>query len=69
MKLYMIDLRSRHAYSPAYVVANDPTEAYNKLRKHLDDTEYGTGQDRELVAVHQIAAAPEHCSTIPKLFI
>ena len=47
---------SRTPYGIAYVVALDPTAAYEKLKKRLDDEEMGFESERELDTVSLIAS-------------
>lgn len=53
-KLYLIQTAG---LSPKkfYVIAPDPTTAYNKLRSLLDEQEYGFEKDRELLSITTIA--------------
>jgi hypothetical protein len=43
------------AYGTAYVVASDPTEAYKKLRRFLDNEDLGFRSERELDTIEVIA--------------
>lgn len=42
-------------YFHPYVLANDPTEAYNKAKKVVDEKDYGFASDRELKSIELIA--------------
>lgn len=71
-KLYLVTLRGMlsnitgPAFGNAYVVATDPTEAYAKLRKRLDERDVGFSKDRELGSVTLIAESADYpdCGTI-----
>ena len=43
----------------AYIIAEDPTEAYVKLRTKLEEWDYGFKKDRELKSVKVIAVETE----------
>ena len=61
MKLYKIVLKGLHycgcgaALGTSYVVAEDPTTAYKKLRAYLDENDVGFQRDRELDRIELIA--------------
>ena len=65
MKLYKVTCRGMTsnyigvAHGAAYVVANNPEEAYSKLRSHLDKHNLGFRKDREL---HTIELVAEDCT-------
>ena len=60
MKLYRVKLKgspshgSVDCYTP-YILANDPTEAYKKIRKILDEKDYGFESDREMQSIELLA--------------
>lgn len=56
-KLYMVRLRGLGGsrYNPAYVVAKDAGEAYNKVRNYLDKENIGFGKSREMKTVTLLA--------------
>jgi non-ribosomal peptide synthetase component E (peptide arylation enzyme) len=60
-KLYRVTLRGMTynstgiAYGVSYVIAKDPNEAYQKVRKFLDDNDIGFTRYRELDKVELIA--------------
>lgn len=69
MNLYKLILRATHSqYSPCFVVAEDPTSAYNKVRQYLDEKDYFFRSERELESIELIASADETIE-IPALFI
>lgn len=51
MKLYKIENR----IGTYWVVANDPTEAENKLLKILNQYDYGLSNDRKIITITVIA--------------
>jgi len=53
----------------AYVVASDPTEAYNKLRSYLEKKEIGFRKDRELHTVELLASDYEYNDINTMLFL
>ena len=52
--------------SSFFVVASDPTAAYEAVREHLDRRNLGFADDRELESVRVLAEATEYpaCRTI-----
>jgi hypothetical protein len=57
MKLFRVTLRGLYAtkYGASYVVAPDPTTAYQMVRAKLDDKDYGFDKDRELHSIELLA--------------
>jgi len=61
MNLYRVKLRGMQssrtgiAYGDSYVLAEDPTEAYQKIRKFLDEADLGSLRDRELESLELLA--------------
>lgn len=53
----------------AYVVAKDSNEAYLKVRKYLDEKDYGFYQDRCLDSVTLVADSYEHAIKPTMLFL
>jgi hypothetical protein len=53
----------------SYVIATDPASAYNKVRKWLDEKDYGFKHDRELSSIHLIAEDHEYTGVRTRLFI
>ena len=74
-KLYRVFLRglSSNAVSVgesgSYVVANDPTEAYLKVKRELDRKNYGFTRERELDRVEFIAEAYDYTNAPNKLYL
>jgi len=65
-KLYRVTLRGM-TYSTtgivegiSYVVATGAEEAYQKVKKRLDDKDYGFSKDRELDKVELLASTYEY---------
>lgn len=75
MNLYKVTLRGMTSSSITmihginYVVASDPTTAYNKVRKHLDENDIGFSSDRELDKIELIASSKDYNDTKIKLFL
>lgn len=61
VKLYKVTLKGMNysstgvIYGSSYVVAEDPNEAYKKVRKFLDENGIGFSKDRELDKIELIA--------------
>lgn len=53
----------------SYVVAKDPTEAYLKVRRWLDEKDYGFLHDRELDSIELLAEDDEHTEVRTRLFL
>ena len=51
MKMYKIKIRTYKKGCVNYVVANNPTEAYQILRKYLDEKDYFFEKERELDSI------------------
>ena len=73
--LYKVTLRGMTTSSTGmihginYVVATDPTEAYNKVREYLNYSDIGFGSDRELDKIELIASSKDYNDTKIKLFL
>jgi hypothetical protein len=64
LKLYRVETQGMTssfigstAHGVAYVVAIDPSEAYEKLRAYLDEHNFGLSKERELKSITLIAEA------------
>lgn len=74
-KLYRVTLRGMTHSSTgviegvSYVVANNTEEAYQKVRKRLDDKDYGFPKDRELDKVELLASTYEYTGTRTLLYL
>lgn len=59
MMLFKVTLKgmtiSPNAYGISYVVADDPTSAYLKVKKFLEENDLGFSRDRELHSIELIA--------------
>ena len=75
MKLYRVKLRGmQHStvstrYGISYVVAEDPTKAYNLVKKYVDDEDLGFSQDREMESVELLAETGGYPGCLTQLFI
>lgn len=74
-KLYRVTLRGM-TYSTngvvegiSYVVAAGAEEAYQKVKKRLDDKDYGFRKDRELDKVELLASTYEYTDTKTLLYL
>lgn len=74
-KLYRVTLRGM-TYSTtgvvegiSYVVATGAEEAYQKIKKRLDDKNYGFREDRELDKVELLASTYEYTDTKTLLYL
>lgn len=70
MKLYLVRCHGMQttaggqvAWGQAYVAADDPTEAYRKLRAFLDKEDLGFSQEREMLSIELVADSEryQHC--------
>ncbi len=74
-KLYRVTLRGLNgweagvSYGVSYVVAKDPTEAYQKVRDYLDEKKYGFGYERELEKIELLAEAYDYAMCKTMLFL
>jgi hypothetical protein len=75
MRLYRVTLRGMThnstgmAYGVSYVVASDPTSAYQKVRDFLDKNDIGYSKDRELDKVELIADTYRYNDTRTILYL
>jgi hypothetical protein len=71
MNLYRVTLRGliMSPWGTSYVVATDPTAAYEAVRVKLERRDYGFRTDRELSKVELIACAEEHHNTPSQLVL
>ena len=60
MKLFKVNLRATGDYSCFYVIASDPTIAYNKVRKYMDDEDLCFSHDREMESIELLAEASKY---------
>lgn len=65
-KLYKVTCRGMHggigtdtAHGIAFVVAENPDEAYKRVKERLDDRKLGFDKDRELSCIELIAEQTE----------
>ena len=57
------------AYGVAYVVASDPTEAYEKVRTDLEKQDLGFRKDRELDRIELLAENTDYPDCGLRLYI
>ena len=75
MNLYRVKLRGMQssvtgiAYGDSYVIANDPSEAYQKIRRFLDKANIGFHKERELKSVELLAGEDEYNDTGKMVFV
>jgi hypothetical protein len=59
MKLYVVELQAKHfpieMGGPNYVVANDPTQAYEIVKAFYKKSDHGFAEDREMKSVTLLA--------------
>jgi len=67
MNLYRVKLKGMKSavlgisYGDSFVVANDPTEAYQKIREYLDNEDIGFMSDRVLETIEFLASEDPRC--------
>jgi hypothetical protein len=59
-RLYLVTLKGLHGitgsnYQASYVVATDPTSAYEKVREYLDKHDIGFPRDRAMDSIKTVA--------------
>lgn len=75
MKLYLVKLRGMQstatgtAYGVSYVVAKNPTQAYNIVRKYVDVKDLGFEDQREMESIKLIAETGDYPECRTQLFI
>lgn len=76
MNLYRVTLQGMNssiagsiAHGVSYVAALDPTEAYNKVRKYLDEKDYGFSSDRVLKSIELLASNDIYSGCTMMLFL
>jgi hypothetical protein len=77
MKLFKVKCRGMNtqgfgndiAHGLAYVVAEDPTEAYQKVRYYLDAEKIGVARDKELESIELLAEDAIYPSSGIKLYL
>lgn len=66
MNLYKIQLNGLGTH---FVVASDPTTAYNQIRKTYDDADYGFAKERAMRTIELIAEAREYPENKVRLWL
>ena len=72
IKLYKVSLRGfidQPMIRTSFVIANDPHQAYQRVRKFLDEQDYGFSKDRELDSIQLIAERYFYTNAPACLFI
>ena len=77
MKLYKVICRgmvtdisgTQVAHGNAYVIAKNPEQAYQTLRKDLDNRKLGFSQERELFRVELLAEDAEYPDCRTRLYL
>jgi hypothetical protein len=75
MKLFLVECRGMKTsivgtpHGIAYVLEEDPTKAYNKLKKFLDDNDFGYPHERELDKITLIADSTNYPNCRTKLVL
>ena len=74
MKLFLVTLKGLSSitgmsYHSSYVVAEDPTQAYLKIRNKLDKKDYGFKYERELDSIKLLADTDEYSDVRTPLFL
>lgn len=69
--LYKVSVKCIGTYSSCYVVAEDPTEAYEKYRNYLNKKDILYNDERKLASIILIAEESEYQSDkdLPLLFV
>lgn len=65
-RLYLVKTRG---LDPSYALANDPAEAYDKVKRWLDRNNYGFSKDRVLESVTLIADVSQYADTPARLYL
>jgi hypothetical protein len=76
-KLYRVNLKGMKysgagggpTYGVSYVVAQNPTEAYEKVKKFVDDEDLGFSKNREMESIELIASDYQYNNTGHILFL
>jgi hypothetical protein len=73
-KLYRVVLRGLGSstgmqYKTSFVVASDPTTAYQKIRASLDARDYGFRHERELESIELLAEDCDYTDVRTRLFL
>jgi hypothetical protein len=66
MNLYKITLQGHGVH---FVVATDPTAAYEFVKRWMDAKDYGFVKDRTLAAIDLVAESGEYPNTKDRLWI
>jgi len=69
MKLFRVNLKGLNWLRSSYVVAEDTNLAYEKVRKYLDEKDYGFRSDRELESIQLLAEDNDFTDVRTRLFL
>lgn len=75
MKLYRVTLRGMTSsigsvcHGTPYVVANDPTSAYETVLSYVNKKDYGFGPERELDKIELLAETGDYPECGQQLFL
>ena len=74
MKLFRVNLTGLNNITgvnlqSSYVIAEDANLAYEKVRKYLDEKDYGFRDDRAMESVQLLAEDYEYTETRVRLFL
>lgn len=68
-KLYKVEIRTIGKCKFSYVVAEHPTEAYEKVRKYLDENDLCFKSQRELLNIELIADSAKYPDCGTRLYL
>lgn len=68
-KLFKVTIRGGELYHISFVIANNPTEAYQKVRQYLDKKDLCFRDEREMQLVKLIADSSEYPECKVMLFL
>ncbi len=68
-KLYKVKLQTLGIYNTSYVIAEHPTEAYEKVIKFLNDNDLTFKNERTLDSIELIAESKEYFNTKCRLYL
>ena len=70
LRLFKVYVRGAiTGFNPSYVIATDPTSAYDKVFDFLERKEWGFSKERLLQSIELIAEASEYTATEHMLFL
>lgn len=70
LRLFKVYVRGAiTGFNPSYVIATDPTSAYDKVYDFLERKKWGFSKERILQSIELIAEASEYTATEHMLFL